>query len=100
MSLIDANLASALQDTPTTAASNSEATPDQLQSGASPPDQPELPLSAEEPLAVTENTGENMSDKFATSYPAISLQQGSTYNAVIISITSLDEFSVSAHRPT
>ena len=37
-SLIDANLASALQDTPTTAASNSEATPDQLQSGAPPLD--------------------------------------------------------------
>ena len=51
--LIDANLA-ALQDTPTTAASNSKATPDQLQSGAPPSDQPELPLSAEEPLAVTE----------------------------------------------
>ena len=91
-SLIDANLASALQDTPTTAASNSEATPDQLQSGASPPDQPELPLSAEEPLAVTEKIGENASDKFATSYPAISLQQGSTHNAVITSITNLDEF--------
>ena len=53
-SLIDANLASAVQDTPTTAASNSEATPDQLQSGVPPPDQPELPPSAEEPLAVTD----------------------------------------------
>ena len=91
-SLIDANLASALQDTPTTAASNSEATPDQLQSGAPPPDQPELPLSAEEPLAVPEKIGENMSAKFATSYPAVSLQQGSSHNAVITSITSLDEF--------
>ena len=91
-SLIDANLASALQDTPTTAASNSEATPDQLQSGALQPDQPELPLSTEEPLAVTEKIGENLSDRFPTSYPAVSLQQGSTHNAVITSITSLDEF--------
>ena len=66
-SLIDANLASALQDTPTTAASNSEATPDQLQSGAPQTDQPELPLSAEEPLAVTEKIGENVSHRFATS---------------------------------
>ena len=33
-----------------------------------------------------------MSNKFATSYPAISSQQGSTHNAVITSITSLDEF--------
>ena len=91
-SLIDANLASALQDTPTTAASNSEATPEQLQSGAPPSDQLELPLSTEEPLAVTENIGETVSDKFATSYPATSLQQGSTHNAVITSITSFDEF--------
>ena len=72
-SLIDANLASALQDTPTTAASNSEVTPDQLQSGAPPSDQPELPLSAEEPLAVTEKIGENVSHQFATSYPATTL---------------------------
>ena len=33
-----------------------------------------------------------MSDKFATSFPATSLQQESTHNAVIMSITSLDEF--------
>ena len=96
-SLIDGNLATALQDTPTTAASSSKVTPEQsepMSSGAPPPHQSELPLSVEEPLAVGEEdkVEENASDMFSTSYPSRSLVQGSTHNAVVTSITSLDEF--------
>ena len=108
-SLFNAHLATVLQDTPTTAATLSDAdvTPDQsepLSSGVAPSvaNQPEL---TEDPLAHEDTTehkdepekpvsglDENSSDQSATVYPTHSLEVGSTYKAIVTSITSLDEF--------
>ena len=106
-SLIDAHLATPLQNTPTSLNSTSvsdDITPTANQSdpssGGAPPSvanqQEESPfptdgveMEVEKPVS---SVHENQSDQFATKYPTHSLQVGSANNAVITSITSLDEF--------
>ena len=94
-SLIDAHLATALQDTPTTAASNdNEITPDQseLVSSGAPQSSEQLELT-EDPLAVKDTTEQDQSeDVCVVRYPTQPLEPGTTHNAIITSITSLDEF--------
>ena len=116
-SLVDAHLATPLQDTPTTATSASQSddiTPraesdqsEPVTTGVAPTvaNQPELPLLGESPLSTDDVMEEkkeekeldsvpeeNSSDQFATMYPAHSLHVGSIVPAHVTSITSLDEF--------
>ena len=100
-SLVNAQMATALQDTPKTTTSNDDITTNQSEDVSQTVAEQQPELEGEDPLATdglkkqenpVSSDDETPSDQFATSYPSLKLDPGSTTNAVVTSITSLDEF--------